>query len=261
LSRHVAERFTWRAHFRPASADSIRALSAWAETTDDVTLALSPGDIGMLAVLADEASMPFFRDRAFRKELVSWMRLSRADPRYETDGLNLEALRMRAIEGVGAKAMLGTGLFAAVDALGISKALLGERSKTQSSSAIALFHRPHAESPVASGRAFYRFWLNLTRLGFAAWPLAGRPCRKCLGLQPAFRHPTRAATDKCTARRGRGGGNTEACASSSRNSFDRISGWPVPMHRPADQNLVRRRPAKSSPRRSWRSASRDRVWQ
>ncbi|RUV11724.1 MULTISPECIES: hypothetical protein [unclassified Mesorhizobium] len=29
-----------------------------------------------------------------------------------------------------------------------------------------------AETPFASGRAFYRFWLNLSRPGFAAWPVA-----------------------------------------------------------------------------------------
>jgi hypothetical protein len=79
---------------------------------------------------------------------------------------------MSALEGFGAGVVLGTGLFEAIDALGLGKVLTGEKSKTQSAAAIALFHRPREESPVESGRAFYRFWLNLTRLGFAAWPMA-----------------------------------------------------------------------------------------
>ncbi|PBC06281.1 hypothetical protein [Mesorhizobium sp. WSM3860] len=172
LTTHVASRFTWRTHFKPAPAAATQALGAWASGTEDVTLAQAPGDLAMLAALADEAGMFFFRDRAFRAELLEWMRLSRSHPRYQEDGLNLDALRMSALEGLGARAVLGSKLFEALDAIGLGKAVTGERSKTLSASAIALFHRPREESPVASGRAFYRFWLNLTRLGFAAWPLA-----------------------------------------------------------------------------------------
>lgn len=172
LNSHVASRFTWRSHFKPAAIDVAQALQAWAKETQDVTLAHAPGDIAMLAALADDAGMVFLRDRAFRRELVGWMRLTRSDPRYDTDGLNLDALRMSALEGFGAKVVLGTGLFEALDALGLGKALTGEKAKTLSSTAIALFHRPREESPVESGRAFYRFWLNLARLGFAAWPMA-----------------------------------------------------------------------------------------
>ena len=172
LNSHVASRFTWRSHFKPAATDASQALQAWAKEAEDVTLAHTPQDIAMLAALADDAGMVFLRDRAFRRELVGWMRLTRSDPRYDADGLNLDALRMSALEGLGAKAVLGTGLFEAIDALGLGKALTGEKSKTQSATAIALFDRPREESPVESGRAFYRFWLNLTRLGFAAWPMA-----------------------------------------------------------------------------------------
>ncbi|MBZ9676257.1 hypothetical protein [Mesorhizobium sp. ES1-1] len=100
------------------------------------------------------------------------MRLARSHPRYDADGLNLDALRMGSLEGFSAGAVLGTRLFEAIDALGLGKALTGEGSKTRSAAAIALFHRPREESPVESGSAFYRFWLGLTRLGFAAWPMA-----------------------------------------------------------------------------------------
>ncbi len=172
LNSHVANRFTWRSHFKPAAMDGAQALQAWAKEAQDVTLVHTVDDIAMLAALADEAGMVFLRDRAFRRELVGWMRLARSHPRYDADGLNLDALRMSALEGFGAKMVLGTGLFEAVDALGLGKALTGEKAKTLSATAIALFHRPREESPVESGHAFYRFWLNLTRLGFAAWPMA-----------------------------------------------------------------------------------------
>jgi hypothetical protein len=172
LNGHVANRFTWRSHFKPAAMDASQALQAWAGQAEDVTLAHELGDIAMLAALADAAGMIFLRDRSFRRELVGWMRLARSHPSYDADGLNLDAMRMSAPEGFGAKVVLGTGLFEAVDALGLGEVLTGEKSKTRSATAIALFHRPRDESPVASGRAFYRFWLNFTQLGFAAWPMA-----------------------------------------------------------------------------------------
>lgn len=172
LNAHVANRFTWRSHFKPAAMTAAKALQAWAREAEDVTLAHTPGDIAMLGALADDAGLVFLRDRAFRRELLGWMRLARSHPRYNADGLNLNALRMGALEGFGAGVVLGTGLFEAIDALGLGKVLTGEGSKTRSATAIALFHRPREESPVQSGRAFYRFWLSLTRLGFAAWPMA-----------------------------------------------------------------------------------------
>ena len=172
LSSHVTNRFTWRSHFKPAPMHAAKALQAWAREAEDVTIAHTPQDIAMLATLADDAGMFFLRDRAFRRELVGWMRLARSHPRYDADGLNLDVLCMSSLEGFGAGVILGTGLFEAIDALGLGKMLTGEKSKTLSATAIALFHRPRGESPVVSGRAFYRFWLNLTRLGFAAWPMA-----------------------------------------------------------------------------------------
>ncbi|RUV11725.1 MAG: hypothetical protein EOS23_07820 [Mesorhizobium sp.] len=78
-----------------------------------MTLAHTSGDIAMLAALPDDAGMPFLRDRAFRAELLGWMRLTRSHPRYDPDGLNRDALPMSALEGFGAKVVLGRGLFEA----------------------------------------------------------------------------------------------------------------------------------------------------
>lgn len=165
-------RFTWRSFFKPAPTASIRALVSWAGDADDVTLALRADDIDMLASLGDEAAIPFLRDTRFRQELVNWMRFSKTNPRYGSDGMNLEAMQMGSLEGWGAQIVLGTRLFEALDAVGIAKMLTGEKPKTRSSSAIALFHRPVEESEIDSGRALYRMWLNVTRLGFSAWPMA-----------------------------------------------------------------------------------------
>ena len=172
LERFADQRFTWRDRFRPAAEQAQRLLAEWARGTTDVTVLQQRSDVAWLARLNDETSMGFFRNRAFRDELVSWMRLNPSAPDYWADGMNREAMRMGALTARAAGLLLGTSLFETVDALGLGKALTAESARTRSASAIALFHRPPTESPVLTGRAFYRFWLNLTRLGYAAWPMA-----------------------------------------------------------------------------------------
>lgn len=51
-------------------------------------------------------------------------------------------------------------------------ALSGERARTNSASAIALFHWPVKGSLFEAGRAFYRTWLQASALGFVDWPAA-----------------------------------------------------------------------------------------
>lgn len=171
LAKTIKDRFTWRTHFLPVEYQFTRQLENWAAGKSDVTLATSAVDIEFLAHKNDAASLAVMRDPAFRKELVSWMRLSRTHPGFRSDGLNLDALKMNAVEGLGAKIVLG-GLFPLMDQIGLAKSLVSELSKTKSSSAIALFHRPAEELPIETGRAFYRFWLEMAALGFAAWPMA-----------------------------------------------------------------------------------------
>ncbi len=172
LNKAITKRFTWRAKFLPCENTMTQALNKWSRSKSDVTLAISKSDIDFLSQQNDKSSLHFMRDKAFRNELVEWMRLSTSHQNYTCDGLNLDALQMSAIEGFGAKIVLGTGLFNALDSMRLAKPLIGEEAQTKSSSAITLFHRPKDESPIETGRAFYRFWLEMTDLGFSAWPMA-----------------------------------------------------------------------------------------
>jgi hypothetical protein len=165
-------RFTWRSAFRPVETQVGQALARWALDRSGETIVTDTSEIAYLAARADDAAMTFLRDRAFRHELLGWMRLKRGTADFDRDGMNLDALKMSWIEGKGAGLVLGTGLFEALDAIGLAKSLSGEAAKTRSASAIVLVHRPRTESAIASGRAFYRTWLDLTRLGVSAWPMA-----------------------------------------------------------------------------------------
>jgi ribosomal protein S18 acetylase RimI-like enzyme len=172
LCEWTARRFTWRARFSPTSPEQIKRLEHWAAQAVDVRLVCGREDLAFVASLNDRASLAIMRGRAFRDELVRWMRLSPRHPAYSTDGLNLAALQMGRLEGALAGHVLASPLFDIADRLGLGQALVAESEKTMTAAACLLFHRPENESPIVSGQAFYRFWLSFTRLGFAGWPMA-----------------------------------------------------------------------------------------
>ncbi|MEM9277213.1 MAG: hypothetical protein AAGA76_01415 [Pseudomonadota bacterium] len=172
LNEQVETRFTWRGHFEKAEPQQCTDLETWVEQTEDVVLVNKANDIAKLAELNDAASLITMRDKAFRLELIEWMRLNKNHPDFLNDGLNFESMQMSGLEATAAGIVLGTPVFNIMDGLGLAKSIVGEKSKTLSATAIALFHRPRDESPFITGRYFYRFWLHLARLGFAAWPMA-----------------------------------------------------------------------------------------
>lgn len=173
LSETVDARFTWRGRFEPADDGMRRDLATWAAGRDDVALAASRADLEMLATLNDEASLVFFRRDDYRGELLNWMRLTRSHPDYDTDGLNLDALHMGSLEGRAAQLALGRPvLFRLLDLAHVARPMLAERDKTLSATAVVLFHRPVDEAAIETGRVFYRMWLELARMGYAAWPMA-----------------------------------------------------------------------------------------
>ncbi|WP_310619449.1 hypothetical protein [Flexibacterium corallicola] len=172
LYPYTAKRYTWRSKFLPCQKEKLEELHTWAATTLDTIIVSDANDIAQLSALNDESSLRFMSEVAYRAELVSWMRLCRKHSRYSLDGMNLEAMNMTRFEGFGASIVLGATVFPLLHFLGLTKILLSEKKQTTSASAIALFHRPADESCVASGRAFYRFWLLLTKFGFICWPMA-----------------------------------------------------------------------------------------
>jgi nitroreductase len=139
---------------------------------DDVRLVADAGGVARLAQLNDEASLRTFRDGAYRAELLSWMRLSPSHPRWASDGLNAEAMEMSGLEAAGAGLVLKPGVFEALDRIGVAGAFVAEAAVVRSAHAIALFHRPASESPLQTGRRFYRLWLDFERLGLSAAPMA-----------------------------------------------------------------------------------------
>lgn len=162
LHAQLEARFTWRDHF----AAGAPTLFGWTRT--DTNIVLDRPTVAHIAVLNDRVSLDIMRDRGFRRELLSWMRLGTG---AAVDGMTRANLRMSGFEARAAGLALGP-LWPLLDRCGLTAGLTAEADKTNSAPMIVAFHRPKDESPVASGRAYLRMWLEATSLGLAGWPMA-----------------------------------------------------------------------------------------
>lgn len=169
LGREVETRQSWRGAFR-SPTDHDRSEAA-ALSADDSAVITDPAALETAATLADQSSVHFMRDKGFRGELLSWMRLSRRHPRWDRDGLNSEAMAMGRLEAVGAGLVLGP-LFGMLDRMGVAAPLLSEAGKTAGAAGLVVFHRPEDEDPFVSGGHFYRCWLRIEAAGFGAAVIA-----------------------------------------------------------------------------------------
>ena len=169
LAAFVPTRASHRGAFARASEADRVAASALA--SDDATALTAPSLLVEAGRQLDAASWTFMRDDAFRRELLSWMRLSPRDPNWLRDGLNADAMAMGKIAATGAGLVLGQ-FFSSLASVGLAKPLLAEGGRIAKDTAIVLFHRPEGEPPFESGAHFYRLWLRIEAAGFGAAVLA-----------------------------------------------------------------------------------------
>lgn len=169
LHPFMGPRRTYRGRF--LNADCAPALDAL-EGIEDLRLVRARPAVEAVARANDAASLLTFRDPVYRAELLSWMRLSPRHPRWAIDGLNAEAMEMSPIEAAGAGLVLRPGVFEGLDRFSLAAPLVAEAAVVRSAAAIALFHRPEGEAPLETGRRFHRVWLEITRAGLSADPMA-----------------------------------------------------------------------------------------
>lgn len=170
LSAVMARRYSHRGSF--AKVAGVDRDAAAALSRDDVTAISDTEALKRIGKVYDEASLRFFRDEAFRAELVSWMRLSPGHPRWALDGLNAEAMALSGIEATGAGLVLGPKAFPLLDRIGLAGPLTAESAKVTGAAAVLVLHRPEAEDGLATGRAFHRAWLRFTEAGFVGAVMA-----------------------------------------------------------------------------------------
>lgn len=169
LAAWLEQRASWRGPLL-APGDKDRRLAAglaW----EDVSVATEPELIERIARRYDRASFGFIRKPDFRRELLSWMRLSQIHKRWSYDGLNASALKLSRFEALAAGAVLGW-LFRPLTSLGLAPLLLAEQASFRNAAGIAVFHRPQGEDPFESGKRFHRLWLAIEATGMGANVLA-----------------------------------------------------------------------------------------
>lgn len=158
-------RFTWRGPFVTGPP----RLFGWSRT--DTTLVLDAPTRTWLAECNDLASHAILNRAPFRRELLSWMRLDPAHPRWGADGLSAAALQMP--RDVARKLRFGFGpAWSLLRMFGATKQMIAEKDVTLTAPVIAAFHVPRETTDTQAGRAYLRLWLEATRLGFAGWPMA-----------------------------------------------------------------------------------------
>ena len=166
LAQQLEQRFTWRGAF----GGDVPMLYGW--TRADTVLVMDMPQRTWLGTLNDSASLRILAQHGFRHELLSWMRLSDDHPRVRYDGMARRAAGMKPAQarsfcwGFGA-------LWPWLHLLGRTSRMTPQSDVTLIAPILACFHRPKTESPVTSGCAYLRFWLEATSLGLAGWPMAG----------------------------------------------------------------------------------------
>ena len=120
----------------------------------------------------DAAAAAGLHDPAFVRELYTWMRFSPRHRDWSRDGLAADCLALSPLEAWGGRLALRPGVVRVLAALGLAGLLVSEAAKVRSATALALLLAPRTEDPFATGRTFYRFWLDIAACGFSAVPMS-----------------------------------------------------------------------------------------
>ncbi|MEM8836500.1 MAG: hypothetical protein AAGE89_00280 [Pseudomonadota bacterium] len=169
LAAFVESRRSWRGPFeRATDEDRERAVSLGGSSC---AIFAGNDDVRQIGRLADGASLRFMADADFREELVSWMRFKPVHPHWSRDGLNAKAMHMSGFEALAAFFVLGR-TFGVLHKLGLAGFLVSEAKRYSRAAGFLLVHRPVEETPLESGRHFYRHWLEIEKAGFSSQVVA-----------------------------------------------------------------------------------------
>jgi nitroreductase len=171
LADAVFHRAAFRATFKTTDAATLDRLARQLEPAGHV-LVCDRARIRELAKMADQASDELLGNPGYWPETWRWLRLSHSDPGWDRDGLNADALALSGIERVLGRVLMAPPAFESMRKIGLAGALISERSKIESAGALVLFTASAGEDPFATGRSFYRTWLEVTSCGLALCPIS-----------------------------------------------------------------------------------------
>ncbi|MFQ6552822.1 hypothetical protein AAD018_010830 [Aestuariibius insulae] len=170
LASAVSARLTYRRPFAPADPGQFQALTTWAATDPDIHLITTRSRITEIAAQNDALSHRLLQNPAFRKELLSWTRLSKCHPDWSRNGLNADALGLPRWQAAFMGAFFK--VFSPLDRLGLATGFTAEKDDTETAAAIAFLAVPKDLPALDAGRRYYRATLKLAASGFASWPMS-----------------------------------------------------------------------------------------
>jgi hypothetical protein len=109
------------------------------------------------------------------EELRSWLRLSKRDPRYESDGLAYECLALSRLEAQALGLLLRPRVYRFVPMLGLHRLLTATAKSVLEVDGSVLVLAGAADSPeelLLSGRSLLRVWLELSNADCYTHPLS-----------------------------------------------------------------------------------------
>ncbi len=172
LAFAVRIRRAYRGTFPPADSAALSRLDEFARRWPSIAWIREADARAWIAREYDAAAAAGLRDRAFAKELYAWMRFSSRHRDWFRDGLAADCLALSPLEAWGGRLAMHPRMVRVLAALGLVGLLVSEAAKVRSATVVALLLAPRSEDPFATGRAFYRFWLDIAASGFCAVPMS-----------------------------------------------------------------------------------------
>lgn len=171
LAKEISRRRSFRGVFAKADQASRERLKS-AFTDERFAVVGDVSQINEWAKEYDACAVQINAKSEYQAELYHWLRLTKAHPAYNKDGLNREALGLSAIEGSIANVLMRPKVYQFLNRLGLASLVVSEAPQIRSSTGLLFLFKLPNETPFEAGRRFYRAWLNLSRLGFHACPLS-----------------------------------------------------------------------------------------
>jgi hypothetical protein len=171
-AKYVERRCTYRGVYRKAERVEAFDLLNFFTCLSNVCVVREREEIEEIGRQHDKYSIEFLRDQEYFGELYSWLRFSSKHSRWDKDGLSGEAMQLSAIERILGPVVMHPIAFRIWIKLGLAGVLTGEFQKTRSAECIVFLYGEPGESPFSCGRIFYRFWLEVTKLGFSLCPMS-----------------------------------------------------------------------------------------
>ncbi len=168
LADWVPQRRAFRGVFAPVVGGELSGLADSA----DVKVVVDRASIRELAARYDRSSLGFLRQPVYLRELYDWCRFSPRHPRWDRDGLNADCLALSTVERIAASWLLRPRVFAVLRRLGLGGLVISEAAQIRSAAAVVLLLALRAQPPFATGRRFYRLWLEITALGLVLVPMS-----------------------------------------------------------------------------------------